>query len=186
MKLKNNPRIELLYSQDNIIIPCEKGQNEAIQRVLDSVGRIDPNKDYTIEIKVVRKRRSLIANSYYWQLVHQIAEAKGIPYTEYHNRNLAEMGVPKLYDGKRLWGLLPDTDWWMHQLDGEDHYGPTAETEERKGTMYRWFYQLKPSREYDTKEMSSLIDKVVQDAKELNIETMTPTEIERMKQLWGT
>ena len=39
MKLKDRPRIELLYSQDNIIIPCEKGQNTAIQRVLDSIGR---------------------------------------------------------------------------------------------------------------------------------------------------
>ena len=68
MKLKDRPRIELLYNQDNIIIPCEKGQNIAIQRVLDSIGRIDPNKEYTIEIKVVRQRRSLDANAYYFKL----------------------------------------------------------------------------------------------------------------------
>ena len=72
MKLKDSPRIELLYNQDNIIIPCEKGQNTAIQRVLDSIGRIDPNKEYTIEIKVVRQRRSLDANAYYWKLLGEL------------------------------------------------------------------------------------------------------------------
>ena len=34
--------------------------------------------------------------------------------------------------------------------------------------------------------MSRLIDLVVTEAKQQGIETLTPDEIERMKQLWGT
>lgn len=37
---------------------------------------------------------------------------------------------------------------------------------------------------YDTKEMSHLIDMIVEDCKALGIPTETPEEIERIKQLW--
>ena len=38
------------------------------------------------------------------------------------------------------------------------------------------------SHTYDTREMSILIDGTVQEAKDLGIETMTPDQIEEMKQ----
>jgi len=37
-----------------------------------------------------------------------------------------------------------------------------------------------------TKEMSELIDGTVSEARELGIDTRTPDEIERMKQLWNS
>ena len=40
------------------------------------------------------------------------------------------------------------------------------------------------SSSYNTKQMASFIDYVVQEAKELGIQTETPDEIERMKALW--
>lgn len=45
---------------------------------------------------------------------------------------------------------------------------------------------IKGSSEYDTVEMSHFIDRIVEEAKELGIETATPDELERMKQEWGT
>jgi len=38
---------------------------------------------------------------------------------------------------------------------------------------------------YDTKEMCTLLDGVVQEAKELGINTATPQEIEAMNNSWG-
>jgi hypothetical protein len=38
---------------------------------------------------------------------------------------------------------------------------------------------------YDTKQMSILIDGLVADAQELGIDTMTPTELAKLKTLWG-
>lgn len=46
--------------------------------------------------------------------------------------------------------------------------------------MYRWFYQIKGSSEYNTKEMSHLIDGIVSECKEMKIETLPPWEVERM------
>ena len=42
----------------------------------------------------------------------------------------------------------------------------------------------KGTSEYNTKEMSIFIDGVVQEAKQLGIETKTPKELEEMKERW--
>jgi hypothetical protein len=44
---------------------------------------------------------------------------------------------------------------------------------------------LEHSRFYDTRQMSILIDGVVAECKEQGIETMTPAEIDELKQRWG-
>ena len=44
---------------------------------------------------------------------------------------------------------------------------------------------IKGSSEYNTAEMSRFIDRIVEEAQELGIETATPDELERMKQEWG-
>ena len=49
-------------------------------------------------------------------------------------------------------------------------------------TFYRVY---RGSHTYNTEEMSKLIDGTVQEAKDLGIETMTRTQIERMMQLYG-
>jgi hypothetical protein len=41
------------------------------------------------------------------------------------------------------------------------------------------------SSEMDTREMSILIDGIVSECKELNINTMTPNELEQLKEQWG-
>lgn len=183
MKLKAKPRIELLYEQDNILIPCCKGQIRVLNEFLVSVGEIDVNKDYTVKIEPVKRKRSLDANAYYYVLARQCAAKNGITLTEYHNRNLAELGIAwKDDEGKNHWILQKDNDFWLKQL--EIHFCPTDKTEERNGITYRWFYLLKPSHLFDTKEMSLLIDAVVQDARNLGIETLSDNEIRRIEAAW--
>lgn len=184
MKLKENPRLELLYRQTNLIIPCELGQVSELQELLALVGEINTEKEYEITIKEKRKKRSLDANAYYYQLTAKCAEKAGISLTEAHNKNLADVGIAWLdSEGKRHWILQHDDDFWLKQK--ETHFCPTDKTEDRNGKIYRWFYLLKPSHLMDTKEMSRLIDYVVQDAKALGIPTETPAEIERIKTLWN-
>ena len=50
--------------------------------------------------------------------------------------------------------------------------------------MYRTYFLLRGSSTYDTAEMSALLDGVIEDCKSCGIETATPEEIERMKQLY--
>ena len=44
---------------------------------------------------------------------------------------------------------------------------------------------FKGSSEYDTKEMSIFIDGIVQEAKQLDIETLTPNQLAELKSLWN-
>ena len=46
--------------------------------------------------------------------------------------------------------------------------------------------RLVGSSEMNSRQMAHFLDGVVSEAKELDIPTDTPAEIERMKMLWGT
>lgn len=46
--------------------------------------------------------------------------------------------------------------------------------------MYRTYLMLRGSHTYDTKEMSVLINGLVEECKEQGIETLTPDELRRM------
>lgn len=51
--------------------------------------------------------------------------------------------------------------------------------------MYRTYMMLRGSHEYDTREMSQLIDGLISECREVGIETLTPGELERMMAAYG-
>ena len=170
--------------RDIAINPLAYGTQLIIQ-IPDNKVDIDIDKKLQIEIKPIRKKRSLDANAYYWQLATKIAKHYGVSVAEYHNRTLAELGYPlRDENGDLRWHMMMDNDSWLNQLPSETHYCPTQYTAEIKGQKWRAYFELKPSHLMDTKEMSSLIDYIVQDATSLEIETATPQEIQRLKELW--
>jgi hypothetical protein len=52
------------------------------------------------------------------------------------------------------------------------------------GILYYRYKVMRGSHTYNTKEMSVLIDGVVQEAKNLGTETLPEKELERIKNLW--
>ena len=48
MRLAEVPRVELYYKYDAIIIPIQHGQVHEMNRVLENIGQIDINKEYTV------------------------------------------------------------------------------------------------------------------------------------------
>ena len=60
------------------------------------------------------------------------------------------------------------------------HYAPTSYSKLIDGKMWHLFYQIKGSSQYDTAEMSTLINGAVSEAEMMGIETITPEEMERM------
>jgi hypothetical protein len=137
-------------------------------------------KDLTLTVKEYRKGRSLNANAYFHCLVGKVAEVLGVSHIEIHNRLIAEYGQVDL-DMKTI--ILKDSIPW--EKVESIHLRPSTATKVLDdGELYRAYYVMRGSHTYDTKEMARLIDGVVQEAKELGIETLTPNEIERMKQQW--
>lgn len=136
--------------------------------------------DLDVQIKAYREKRSLSANAYFHVLVGKIAEATGQSHTEVHNRLIAEYGQ---LDAE-VQNIIMDDDIPYQKLETL-HLRPTTATRMMdNGKLYRIYLVMRGSHTYDTKEMARLIDGTVSEAKELGIETLTPQEIERMKQQW--
>ena len=179
MRVLERPNIELLYKHTKVGISFDKKDAKEIVKVFSD---LKPDVEYDIVVKK-RGKRSLNANNYHWSLCEQMAKALKVSKYEVHNQLMIDYGTDWLdEDGDRVYVLMKDNDRYLRMET--THYRPTDATEDRKGTLYRWFVLLLPSHLMSTKEMSELIDGTVSEAKELGIDTRTPDEIERMKALW--
>jgi hypothetical protein len=131
---------------------------------------------YDCEIKRHREKRSLNANNYSWQLQTEIAKATNRSLTDIHNQMVLDYGVVEVYSI-----LKPAFESAKRMFDYFEVLGEGVVNDKE-------FIHVKAgigTHCYNTKEMSRFIDGVVQEAKNLGIETMTPNELARLKAIWG-
>lgn len=135
---------------------------------------------YDLEIKEHRAKRSLDANAYCWVLINKIADVLRITPKEIYRQAIQNVGgnyevIPIKEEAadkfKEIWeaqGLgWPCVDMGKSKLGG-----------------YRNLRAYYGSSTYDTRQMSVLIDNLVQDCKALDIETMTPDKLALLKEGW--
>lgn len=141
----------------------------------------------SIKISKYREKRSLNANAYFWKLCGELAKklsTEKVKYTkeDIYRKSIKEIGVYKDWedltqqDAKTLrhaWEML-GTGWITEQVD----FMPDGEH-----VVVRTYYG---SSQYNTKQMSRLIDNIVQDCQAVGIETKTPDQIAEMLSLWET
>ena len=136
-----------------------------------------------------KEKRSLTQNAYYWKLAGEVAKKSirfGANINEIHNRNLRELGLRELINDKPLCIYLPDTEEAEKTaLNAESyHIKPTSQTKAGKdGTMFRCYVMLRGSHTFNTEEMSALVDLMVQEAKAVGVQTLTPIELAHIRQL---
>lgn len=130
----------------------------------DELGAIADKEKLVIDAVQYRKRRSLDANAYFWQLVDKIAKTLKADRMEIYKEQL------------RKYGVFVDLQIWQAAL-------PTLEQEFRCFDVldkddYSYLVRCYlGSSTYDSKQMAELIDGTVEDAKELGIETLTKDEL---------
>lgn len=136
-----------------------------------------------------KNKRSRNQNSYYWELAGKVAEKTvkfGSNINEIHNQNLRALGLRECIDGQPIPVYLPDTDEAEKTaLNAEKyHLKPTSQTKEGKdGKMFRCYVMLRGSHTFNTSEMSALVDLMVQEAASVGVQTLTPTELAKIRQL---
>ena len=168
------------------LIDISRGMNNRQRVTVELLGdfreEYDRLKDeaVTVEIKKYRKRRSLDSNAYAWILIDKIAEALNQDKTAVYREAIRNIGgVSELYcaNSEEAANRLM-LSWRNNGL------GWQAETMPSKlpGCVNVILYY--GSSTYDTRQMSSLIDHLISEAKELGIETATPAELERYKDEW--
>lgn len=134
-----------------------------------------------LRIKAVKykEKRSLDANAYAWVLMTKIANHPDVSSSkeEIYEEMLQKYGA--LFedeDGYVTVTVKKTVD--MSKIDGHWKFI-------KDNGKFASYIMIKGSSEYDTAEMSHFIDHIVDEAKELGIETATPDELERMKQEWN-
>ena len=136
-----------------------------------------------IIIKRLTRKRSLNANAYFHVLVGKIAEELHISKARSKNILLGKYGQRELSDdGPIIISAKSEIDL----LEREDLHCVAVGYGTVKERPFTHWAIIRGSHTYDNREMAALIDGTVEDAKELGIETMSPAEIERMKELWNS
>lgn len=143
-------------------------KNNIIKYLLDK----PDTKQY--EIKEHRKKRSNNANSYCWLLCTKIAEVLNSTKDEIYLHELKRYGQVLLISVPK--GKRPDGYFKYYEYEGR----------RLLNNVQLDFYKVfKGSSEYDSKEMSVLINGIVEDAKELDIETLDDISIRELIKEWG-
>lgn len=146
------------------------------RRIVDAVKK---GKTYTVEIKEYRKKRSLDHNAMYWSVLTSFAEVLNISNAKAHNLLLRRYGQLERYDDKPVYVVLPDTEDAETKADEAEtyHLKPTSQVKQGKdGKVYRTWMLLRGSSTYDTKEMTRLLDGLLDECKEMGIAVMTERE----------
>ena len=130
-------------------------------------------KDLSVEVKEYRPKRSLNANNYAWQLITKLADALRIGKDDMYLQMLKEYGQSEMISVKTGIDITPYLKYF--EIAGESTLN---------GKSFTHYKVYKGSSEFDTREMSIFIDGIVQECKNVGIETMTPDEILKMESLW--
>lgn len=156
-------------------------QNITVTVTSDFSKEYDELKDHEInvDIKKFSKRRSLDANAYAWMIIDKIAEKTKIKKSEVYRNAIREIGgVSTIICVKDVAADSLCNNWsshgtgWMTEKSKSKIPGCTNVT--------LWY----GSSVYDSRQMSALIDSLVQDAEALGIPTITEKEKEILLGRW--
>lgn len=126
-------------------------------------------KKLFILLKKHFNKRSLDANAYAWKLITEIANELRVSKEDVYLLMLKRYGQSEIIS---VLAHIP--------LQGFVKYYEEAGESELNGKTFKHYKIYKGSSEYDTREMSILIDGIVSEAKELGIQTDTPEQIREM------
>lgn len=158
-------------------------QNITVTVAADFGDTYDALKDdeVEVEIKKAAKHRSLEANRYCWVLIDQIAEKTHIKKSEVYRNAIREIG------GVSQWITIPAeaVERFRQAWEGRGLGNQIEVFNTDKNTGWCDVMVYFGSSTYDTRQMSALLDSLIQDAEALGIPTITPKEEEKMLQRWG-
>lgn len=152
-------------------------EEKKVLSVLDTI-RNEPT--IHIEAAKVKKTRSLSANAIYWLYAGRLAAYLRISTNRMHNLLLRRYGAYETVDGEEMICFIPDTEQAEEMaLESETyHIKPTSATKVfRDGSTRRLYKLLKGSHEYDTKEMSTLINGLMDECNQAGIPTASPEDV---------
>ena len=148
---------------------------------LDIVEELKNENKLNVELKKHREKRSLDANAYFWKMLQELCELAEIDTVEEYKRRIKELGIFKQFrietkDVKTFEKVWTDRGIaWFCEI---------ADTEYLGDLEFKIIHAYYGSSSYNSKQMSRLIDGVVQDCKIYEIETKPQQEIDSLLKDW--
>ncbi len=171
MKVKGKFKNITFDIEGNPIISLEVYEKNTLLREYQSFKDIDI---LDIEIKKHKNKRSLNANNYCWALINEIGNVLNMSKEEVYFQML------KRYGQGEVVSLLSKIN-----VNGYFKHYEAIGNAVLNGKAFTHYKVYKGSSEFDTKEMSIFINGIVDEAKELGISTITPNELESLKNGWN-
>lgn len=123
-----------------------------------------------LSIKKWKKKRSLDANALYWVINSQMAQVLDTTPEELHEELLQRYGLLDTTDDGHI-SITVRANVDMRRIDG--HWRLYKVSRDGKWKSY---LRIRGTSEYDTAEMAYFIERVIEDARELGIDTETPDQ----------
>lgn len=141
------------------------------------------DKLYNLEVKEYRKKRSLDANQKMWALINEMSTMLKLTPEEIYQGYIPDVG-----NNYRVFPVKPEdinevADEWCRGHLGRmvEDMGP-CRLRDLRG--YHNLKMYRGSSEYDTATFSRLLEKVIQDCRQLGIETMSEREKSLLLEEW--
>lgn len=131
------------------------------------------DREKLFEVKEHKQKRSLNANAYAWVLINKIANVMRTSKDEIY------ISMLKRYGQSEIVSVLSAIN-----VNGYFKYYEECGKSELNGKEFTHYKIFKGSSEYDSREMAILIDGIISEAEHLEIETLPPYEIARLKETW--
>lgn len=137
------------------------------------------DKVLDIELKQHRKKRSLDANATCWLICTEIAKATGISKEDIYRENIRqgneytalELLQEAIEPFRKMWGA-GKIGWFVDEMD-------------YAGDGKKLVFAYHGSSEYDSKQMHSLIDRLLQDAENCEVRIdLTPESVKALIADW--
>lgn len=125
------------------------------------------------EIEVKRKNRSKNSNSYFWKLLQELCFELNLDVIQEYRKRVKELGIFQTFelDTKNL-----ATFEFLWNKNGIGWFTEKVEENEEKAIINAYY----GSSSYNSKQMSKLIDNLVQDCRSVGIQTLEDIEIEEL------
>ena len=148
---------------------------------LDIVEELKNEDKLNIELKKYRKHRSLDANAYFWKLLTELCELVELDTVEEYKRRVKELGIFRRFRIEKD-NIKTFEKMWTAQ--GIAWFCEIADTEYIGNTEFKIINAYYGSSSYNSKQMSRLIDGLVQDCKHYGVETKPQEEIDSLLKEW--
>lgn len=153
---------------------------KVIAELASFIDSLDNEKEYILTVKEHKQKRSLNANSYFWELCGKLAEKTHIPKTEIYRSYIKEIG-----GNSEIICIQDKALTHFREIWEQGHIGRFTEICDSKLKGCTNVIVYYGSSDYDTGTMSRLIEMVVQDCIEQEIPTYNQAELQKLCDEWG-